>query len=453
MARAAASSFRTLVTYAFDFSARCLVSILMILGIASCGSGAVSAPPIPVTPSPLSVNPSIATLFAELPTAFSLGGGTPPYFVTSSNQAAVPVIGTVSGNSFTVVPNPVAAETPVTLTITDSASATPATATLTVRPRTVSNVVTITPSATQPAACGTAICAGGDAEVRVSLSQAGLPLRNRTVRFDVVSGDFRIITSAPGTPESLSLSATTLTDDTGTARMRIRVLADAGAQTGLLQITDVGSGFSQRASLTVAPSSSSPLNAQPDRIAFIGRDSDTCPDGRTTGLSADVIVFGGRPPYSITQPGTFAINPLTLPRSGERFTVTPIGQCTAGAPIAVVDSAGNTVTVTATSSVAAVSVTTPALVVSPQTVTLTACLPQQAFVNIAGGLGAGTYIAASGSTVVDADVPNRGNIGVINRRRGSGPITTPVQVGFSDGRSVVQVTVNFEGAGAGVCAP
>lgn len=438
------------MTHASTLPARCLVSILAVLGITSCGSGAVSAPPTPVTPAPLSVNPATAALFSELPTSFVVSGGTPPYFVTSSDQATVPVIGTVSGSTFTAVPNPVAAETPVTLTISDSAGATPVAASLTVRPRTVSNVVTITPSATQPAACGTAICAAGDAEVRVTLSQAGLPLRNRTVRFDVVSGDFRIITSAAGTPETLSLSATTFTDDTGTARMRIRVLADAGAQTGLLQITDVGSGFSQRASLTVAPSSSSPLNAQPDRIQFIGRDSDTCANST---VSADVIVFGGRPPYSITQPGTFSISPLVLNRSGERFTVTANGQCTAGSLIAIVDSASNTVTVTASNSVAGISVNTPALVVSPQTVTLTACAPQQATVNIAGGLGAGTYVAASGSTVVDASVPSNSNIGVISRRPGSGPITTPVQVGFSDGRSVVQVTVNFEGAGAGVCPP
>lgn len=411
--------------------------------LSACGSGAVSGPPAAV--APLAVTPSTATLYSELPSAFTLTGGAAPYFVTSSDQATVPVIGTVAGSTFTVIPNPVVAETSVTLTVSDSGSTTPATVSLTVRPRTVSNTITITPSATQPAACGAAICAGGDAEVKTTLLQGGLPLRNRIVRFDVVSGDFRIITSAAGAPEALSLSGTTTTDDTGTARVRVRVLADAPAQTGLLQITDVGSGFSQRASLTVAPSSSSPLNAQPDRIAFIGRDSDTCANG----VRADVIVFGGRPPYSITQPGTFAISPLVVNSSGERFTVTAIGQCTSGSPIAVVDTAGNTVTITATNSVAGINVSTPALVVSPQTVTLNDCQTQQATVTLAGGLG--TYFAATGSTVVDVRVD--GTTGVINRRPGTGAITTPVQVGFSDGRSVVQVTVNFEGAGAGACPP
>lgn len=412
--------------------------------LSACGSGAVSGPPAAV--APLAVTPSTATLYSELPTSFTLTGGTAPYFVTSSDQATVPIIGTVQSTTFTVVPNPVVAETPVTLIVSDSASAAPATVTLTVRPRTVSNTVTITPSSTQPTACGSAICAGGDAEVRVELKQAGLPLRNRMVRFDVVSGDFRIITSAAGAPESLSLSGTTATDDSGTARMRIRVLADAPAQTGLIQITDIGSGFSQRASLTVAPSSSSPLNAQPDEISFIGRDSDTC----ATGVQADVIVFGGRPPYSITQPGTFAITPTVLNRTGDRFTVTATGQCTGGSSIAIVDSASSTVTVTASNTVAATTVNPPALVVSPQIVTLSDCTVQ-ASVALAGGLGAGRYIAASGSTAVIADVPNNGSVGFISRRPGSAAIATPVQVGFSDGRSTAQVTVEFDGPGAGPC--
>src|SRR6185503_214050 len=111
----------------------------------------------------------------------------------------LPSAGAIKGaGAFTVVPNQVAADTPVTLTVTDTAGSAPATATLTVKPRTVSNVVTVTPSASQSAACGTAVCSGGDAEVKVVLSQAGVPLVGRTVQFDVVSGDIRIIVSPPG---------------------------------------------------------------------------------------------------------------------------------------------------------------------------------------------------------------------------------------------------------------
>src|SRR6185312_6798891 len=75
----------------------------------------------------------------------------------------------------------------------------------------------------QSAACGTAVCSGGDAEVKATLSQAGVPLTGRTVRFDIVSGDVGIITSAPGLPETTGTTATATTDSTGTARIRIRV--------------------------------------------------------------------------------------------------------------------------------------------------------------------------------------------------------------------------------------
>ncbi len=191
------------------------------------------------------------------------------------------------------------------------------------KPRTVSNVLTITPSASQSAACGSAICSGGDAEVKAVLSQAGTPLVGRPVQFDVVSGDVRIITSAPGLPETLALTGTTTTDSTGTASMRIRVLASATSQTALLQVTDVASGFTQRASVTIAPSSNAPLNAQPDTIVFQGRDAGTCAD---RDLRPTVIVFGGRPPYLISQPGSFAVSPTVVADNGGTFTVRATGR-------------------------------------------------------------------------------------------------------------------------------
>src|SRR5206468_7535006 len=95
----------------------------------------------------------------------------------------------------------------------------------------------------------------GDAEVRVTLTQNGVPLAGRPVRFDVVSGDVRIITSPAGSPETLGTSGTTTTDSSGTARMRVRVLTDAPAQTALIQVTDLSSGFVQTASISIAPSS------------------------------------------------------------------------------------------------------------------------------------------------------------------------------------------------------
>ncbi len=416
--------------------------------LASCGSGGVSNDNATAAGTgPVSISPDTVTLYSEMPTTFVLSGGSGSYLVASSDQSVVPVASNIRINSFTVVPSDVAGDTPVTLTVRDAndASSVPATATLTVKARTISSVVTITPSSTQAAACGTAICSGGDAEVTAVLSQAGLPLANRNVRFDVVSGDVRIITSAPGAPEVDSLSGTTTTDTTGTARMRIRVLASATSQTALLRITDLSSGFSQTASVTISPASSAALNAQPTTIAFTGPDSNTCATN-----SADVIVFGGRPPYSISNPGPFGIFPTVVTASGGRFTVTATGQCTTGSTIAIVDANGASVSVTATNSLGTVAV--PPFVVAPSEVTFTGC-GQQAGVALAGGTGNYYASTASGTGTTPLIVQVAGSFGNIELPPsafvGALPPTLPfdLQAGFSDGRTVQPVTVHVLGTG------
>ena len=412
-----------------------LTLALLSLALAACGGG-VSGPSA-IIGGPLTITPSAATVYSGLPTTFVVAGGTGSYFITSSDQSIVPNTGLFTTATFSIVPGAVSADTPLILTLTDNGTIGAATATLTVKPRTVGNTITVTPSASQSAACGTAICAGGDAEVKATLSQAGVPLVNREVRFQVVSGDFRIITSAPGAPEVLSLEGTAFTDSTGTARIRIRVLSDAGAQTGILQIVDVSSGFTQRASISIAPSSNAPLNAQPSTIQFKGQSPNTC----SNGVSADVIVFGGRPPYQISQPGPFSINPIVVTTSGGRFTVTSTGQCSSVSQIAVVDANGATVTVTASNTLSdAVAPTPPAptaFSVTPDSVTLNSC-GDAANVILVGGTG--NYIGASGDSVVSATV--NGSQGVIRRASGT-PATSTVFVTFSDGQTSRQVTVNL----------
>src|SRR5204862_540939 len=124
----------------------------------------------------------------------------------------------------------------------DSGTTPVQTATVTVKPITINNTVTVTPSASQSAACGKSVCAGGDAEVKVVLAVNGVPLTNREVRFDVVSGDYRIITGSVAGVETLALSGTAFTDANGVARIRVRVLPNATSQTALLTITDVAAG-------------------------------------------------------------------------------------------------------------------------------------------------------------------------------------------------------------------
>ncbi len=438
--------------------ARFFFALAALALLSSCGSGAVSGPPATGSAT-LTISPSTATLYADTPATFFITGGTGTYVLTSSDQLALPLSGIFQANQVTVVPGAVAADTPVTLSVRDNGSATPITASVTVKARTLSNVLTVTPSASQSAACGTAVCAGGDAEVRVQLTQTSLPLANRTVRFDVVSGEFRIITSAPGETEALGLTATAVSDASGVARIRIRVLTDANSQTALLQVTDVATGFVQRTSFAIAPSSNAPLNAQPATLNFKGSTANTC----ATGLSADVIVFGGRPPYQISQPGSFVVSPTVIPNSGGRFTVTANGQCSPGSAIAVVDAAGSSVTVSAINALSDQIIvitppvtTNPPFAVFPAVVTLTSC-NSIGSVGLSGGSGA--YFGSVNDASLTITFPGSGAVASIQRT--SDPLIAPPSAGpdisidavFSDGTASKTVRVSLKGDAATAVCP
>ena len=234
------------------------VAFFSIAALTSCGSGAVSGSAPVNDPARITILPAIATAFSGLPTTFVISGGTGSYIVSSSNQSIIQVSGSLAGNTLTVIANPVLAETVVTLTVRDTGTTPTVAATVTVRPGTVSNNITITPSNTQAAACTPAICSGGDAVVSTTISQGGIPLAARGVRFEVVSGDFRFINTDPASGvETLSTSITVVSDETGKASARLRATAGAANQTALLQITDVGTSAFQRTSFVISQSTGS----------------------------------------------------------------------------------------------------------------------------------------------------------------------------------------------------
>ena len=397
--------------------------------LVACGSGSVTDSTS--AGGPIAVVPATATMYSGVPTTFLVSGGSGSFNVVSSDQSIIPNATGLTGGSFSVVANAVSADSPVTLTVRDSAG-TSQTVSLTVRPRTVSSTITITPTSSQAAACGSSICSGGDAEVAATLSQGGSPLTGRQVLFEAISGDFRFITSPVGSPETLATSVTTTTDATGTARVRIRVLSGAPPQTGLLQITDVVSGAFQRTSFTIALASTSALSAQPTAINFTGLTDSSCANG----ISADVIVTGGSPPYNISNPGVFAVSPQLLHSSGDRFTVTATGQCSSGTPIAVVDQQGASVTVNATNKVGTIAPS--ALAVGPTTVNLGSSCGSVASVLIAGGTG--SYFATAGDNAIAVTILT--NQASIHWNVGVKPGNTSIPVAISDGRTVSTVTVN-----------
>jgi hypothetical protein len=388
------------------------------------------------------VTPSTATLYSELPSTFLLSGGNGTYVITSSDQAAIPLSGTFTGTQLTVIPNAVALDTPVILTVRDTGSSSPITASLTVKPRTIGNVVTITPSASQAASCGTSLCAGGDAQVRVVLTQNGLPIAGRTVNFQVVSGDVRFVVDGTSSQETVANSISAVTDASGVALVRIRATAGAPSQTALIQVTDGSSGFTQRASVVIAPTANAPLAVSPTVIAFQGVTAGTC----ATNVSADVIVTGGRPPYQASQPSGFTVTPSLVSASGGRFTIGATGVCASSVQLAIVDAAGASVTVTLSNTLS--SATPTVFAVSPTTVFLNSC---NDVANVALVGGTGTYIGNfSGNGAISATVS--GNTGRIQRANDSAaPGSSTATVSFTDGKTTQTVTVNLGGNALGAC--
>ncbi len=422
-----------------------ILAVLLAAALVSCGGG-VSGPPAVNDPTRITILPDTATLYSGLPTTFVLSGGTGAYFVSSSNQSVVPVSGFVNGSTLVVVPNPVAIDTTVTLTVRDSGATPTVSATLTVHPGTVSNNITIAATSTQ--GCSPAICSGGDASVSVTISQGGIPLAARGIQFDVVSGDFRFITSAPGAAtETLATSIIVATDQSGLAQARIRVTPAAPNQTALLRITDIASGAFQNASFVIAQSTgSSPgFFALPASVTFTGVNDSSCANN----VTAQISVFGGQPPYTVSGSSTaFQVGPTVIAASGGSFGVRALGVCTdtTGVQLVVSDSGGNTTMVTLVNKLG--TLTTPPLVVAPTAVTLTNCTGT-ATATVAGGTG-NAYIVSSGSSSVLARLAS-GNAVSIQRTPNSPATSSPVQVSISDSVSVATVDVTLTGDALGAC--
>lgn len=274
---------------------------LAILG--SCGSGAVSGPPAtdPAAGTPLAVSPPTADLFADLPTTFTVTGGKSGYTAFSSNSAVLPVTASVTGSTFSVIPNPVTADTVVDITVRDAAN-TAATAKATVKPSSLNNQVTFTPLSPTGSGCGTGLCSGGDAQVVVKAVLNGVVLRSRAIRFDAYQGNFQIVTPGSGT---LVNSLIVNTDEQGEAVVRIFANATAPTQVATLQSTDVSSGLSRRFNFNIiqATSGTGILTTLPSgAITVIGAKGPPGGSGFCPGGTVDFYVFGGTPPYTVVSP-------------------------------------------------------------------------------------------------------------------------------------------------------
>ena len=431
-----------------------IIAILGAMGalLGSCGGGgAVSTTPPPVTP--VSVLPATSDVFADLPTTFSISGGTGPYTLGSSNIVAVPVPN-ITGSSFTVIAKGVIADTAVTITIRDSVGATAAAA-LTVKPTTLNNTVTLTPIAPSGAGCGGGLCSGGDARVVVTAVLNGIKLVNRPIKFDVFQGDFRFVT--PGTNVQVT-SITVNTDENGEAVARLQAIVTAPTQVATFTSTDTVTGLVRRTNFNIIQTTSGTgiLSTLPSgATTFTGNKPGVgqppqCPVGGVV----DYYIYGGTPPYVVVSPlpQYLTVFPSIVTTNGGSFRVT---ENSCGASQLIVTDAQNRVV--ETSQVIGVlgpagdappAATPASLTVTPVTHTLLCGQTGTSTTSGTGtftttvttpGVGSGAFTVTPSSGPVGTSISFTRNVGTV-----ATPLTSPtsITVNVVAGTITVPVTVN-----------
>lgn len=315
-----------------------------VLALSACGggSGAPNNPytPIPTTPGPLTVVPDEAIAFAGTPLVLSISGGTPPYQAFSANPAALPVPQNVNGNTLVLLANNVAAQEDANVTIRDAAGQT-AVSEISVRPALLLPAsITIVPNS--------APCAGGDvcsgqtsvATVRVT-GATGSALAGRSVRFDVVQGQFSLQTTNPGSP--LAATQTVISDANGEARVVISVPANTPTQIGLLRATELSTGSQVTAQFVIAQvvSGDGVLSVVPSGATTItGPLTGVC----SSGVRVSHYIFGGTPPYRIVVnfPDAVTLVNGVVNTNGGGFDIITNGTCFSGLTFAITDANGRT---------------------------------------------------------------------------------------------------------------
>ena len=315
-----------------------------VLALSACGggSGAPNNPftPVPTTPGPLVVVPGEATAFAGTPLILSITGGTPPYQAFSANPSALPVPQNVNGNQLALLANNVDTAQNANVTIRDAAGQT-AIAEITVRPALLlPAAITIVPNA--------APCTGGDvcsgqtsvATLRVT-GPTGAGLAGRSVRFDVVQGQFSLQTTNPGSP--LAQTQTIVSDANGEARVVIAVPVNTPTQIGLLRATELSTGSQTTFQFVIAQVTAGEgvLSVAPaGNTTISGPAQNVC----SSGVRVSYYIFGGTPPYRVVlnfpDVVTLVGNPVTV--NGGGFDVITNGSCFINLTFAITDATGRT---------------------------------------------------------------------------------------------------------------
>lgn len=406
-----------------------------VFALSACGggSGAPNNPytPVPPTPTQLVVVPAEATAFAGTALILSISGGTPPYQAFSSNPSALPVPQNVNGNTLALLANNVESAQNANVTIRDAAGQT-ALSEITVRPALLLPAsITIVPNS---APCpGGDVCSGqtGVATLRVTgPTGAGLP--GRSVRFDVVQGQFSLQTTNPASP--LAQSQTIVSDANGEARVVISVPPNTPTQIGLIRATELSTGSQTTFQFVIAQVTAGEgvLSVAPSgNTTITGPALNVC----SSGVRVSYYIFGGTPPYRVVvnfpDAATIVGTPVTV--NGGGFDIITNGTCFTNLTFAITDATGRTLTTgmpTITNSPGAQAPTppapTPALVITPATQAVTGnCDTSRTYqFAVTGGQSPYSVVIAQpqGWTVTGTPIQSSGSTFTVS---GPGPTAPP----------------------------
>lgn len=315
-----------------------LLSACCAVLLGSCGSGAVSSASDPTLT--LAVSPASATAYSGVPATFAISGGgaRAPYKVTSSDATLLPVpAAPISETQFVLTPNAVSAQQSVTISVMDQAGKT-ASSIVTIQPNFINSDITITgtaPPAFASCAGVGAICAGQFGTAALTVSQNGAPARGRSVRFDVVQGNFGFpIDATQLAPFPMSVTVTS--DESGRVSIVLRANTEAPPQIATIRATDVVSGAFRTASFFIKQPTVG--GGQFVTIPPEWKISNTY-KGECAGGTVDYLIFGGTPPYAIrsSAPLIATASPaVTAVENPSRFTVNFAANPTCGSGYQVI---------------------------------------------------------------------------------------------------------------------
>lgn len=404
---------RLLSAYARKLGA--LFGIAGILLLAGCGGGSGAPnnpyePPPPVVP-PLIVLPAAITVFPGTPATLTISGGVPPYRAFSTNATALPVSTSVSGSTIVLSANQVTDTTTVQVTVQDSASTVSSPVTVTVSPAPLlPSLITIT-SNPNPACSGTdnTICSGGSGTATVQVTGAGgLGIAGRTVRFDVVQGNFQFVSTNPAQPLVTTLNATT--DSKGNAVVVVSVPPNTPTQSAIMRATDVTTGQQITGAFQILQMT---IDGAVLSVLPLGTTTITGPDTTrcSTGVSVNYYIFGGTPPYRVETnfPQAITITGAPVNVSGGSFTATTNGTCFQNLTFVITDATGRTIPTGSYPFIVNELGTTPPiptptpLVVTPGAIAKSQCVPANTFQFVGiGGIPPYSAVVTSSTSISSA---------------------------------------------------